>query len=87
MLILYNEVYQTSCDLIVVKLGESFYAVKKPGDSKVNVDGSKSVYAVEKPHRGMQGTEFTGSKDLALSGYSVFIDPDISEEVRCRVSL
>ncbi|KAG7564365.1 BRCT domain [Arabidopsis suecica] len=64
-----------------VKLSESFYAVKKPGDTKVNVDGSKSVYGVEKPHRGMQGTEFTGSKDLALSGYSVFIDPDISEEV------
>ncbi|EFH53566.1 hypothetical protein ARALYDRAFT_484825 [Arabidopsis lyrata subsp. lyrata] len=69
-----------------VKLGESFYAVKKLGDTKVNVDGSKSVYAVEKPPRGMQGTKFTGSKDLALSGYSVFIDPDISEEVRRRVS-
>ncbi|CAE6074980.1 unnamed protein product [Arabidopsis arenosa] len=69
-----------------VKLSESFYVVKKPGDTKVNVDGSKSVYAVEKPHRGMQGTEFTGSKDLALSGYSVFIDPDISEEVRRGVS-
>ncbi|VVB04860.1 unnamed protein product [Arabis nemorensis] len=29
----------------------------------------------------VQGTEFTGSKDLALSGYSVFIDPDSSSMV------
>ncbi|XP_010514743.1 PREDICTED: uncharacterized protein LOC104790662 [Camelina sativa] len=69
-----------------VKLSESFYAVKNPGDTKANADGSKSVYAVEKLRRSMQGTEFTGSKDLAFSGCSVFIDPDISEEVRCRVS-
>ncbi|OAP02265.1 hypothetical protein AXX17_AT3G37440 [Arabidopsis thaliana] len=65
-----------------VKLSESFYAVKNPGETKVNEDGLKSVYAVEKLHReGVQGIEFTGSKALALSGYSVFIDPDISEEV------
>ncbi|CAA0384388.1 unnamed protein product [Arabidopsis thaliana] len=69
------------------KLSESFYAVKNPGETKVNEDGLKSVYAVEKLHReGVQGIEFTGSKDLALSGYSVFIDADISEEVRRQVS-
>jgi len=77
----------TSCDFVVVKLSESFYAVKNPGETKVNEDGLKSVYAVEKLHReGVQGIEFTGSKDLALSGYSVFIDADISEEVRRQVS-
>ncbi|VYS59255.1 unnamed protein product [Arabidopsis thaliana] len=69
------------------KLSESFYAVKNPEETKVNEDGLKSVYAVEKLHRGggVQGIEVTGSKALALSGYSVFIDPDISEEVRRRV--
>lgn len=60
----------TSCDMAVVKLSESFYTVKNP----------------EKPDKRVQGIEFRGSKDLALSGYSVFIDPDISEEVRSRVS-
>jgi hypothetical protein len=71
-----------------VKLSESFYAVKNPEETKVNEDGLKSVYAVEKLHRGggVQGIEVTGSKDLALSGYSVFIDADISEEVRRQVS-
>jgi hypothetical protein len=78
----------TRCDFVVVKLSESFYAVKNPEETKVNEDGLKSVYAVEKLHRGggVQGIEVTGSKDLALSGYSVFIDADISEEVRRQVS-
>ncbi|CAB88121.1 putative protein [Arabidopsis thaliana] len=79
----------TRCDFVVVKLSESFYAVKNPEETKVNEDGLKSVYAVEKLHRGggVQGIEVTGSKDLALSGYSVFIDADISEEVRRQVAV
>ncbi|KFK32318.1 hypothetical protein AALP_AA6G226300 [Arabis alpina] len=53
-----------------VKLCESLYTVKN----------------LESSHRRVHGTEVTRSKDLALSGYSVFIDPDISDEVRRRVS-
>ncbi|CAH2065498.1 unnamed protein product, partial [Thlaspi arvense] len=51
-------------------LCESLYMVKNP----------------ENPHKRAQGTEFKGSKGLALSGYSVFIDPDVSDEVRRQVS-
>lgn len=75
------------CNVAVVKLSESFYAVKSLGETKVLEDGTKSVYALEKLHRRVQETEFTESKDLALSGCSVFIDPDISEEVRRQVNL
>ncbi|XP_062159473.1 uncharacterized protein LOC133866838 [Alnus glutinosa] len=51
----------------------------------VGTNGAKRFDMIENPHLWFSGREFNKSTESALSGNSVYIDPDISAELRNKV--
>lgn len=52
----------------------------------VGTNGAKRFDMIEDPHLWFSGREFKRSTESTLSGNSMYIDPDISAELRNKVN-
>ncbi|KAJ0260230.1 BRCT domain DNA repair protein [Hirschfeldia incana] len=77
-----------------LRMSESLYTVKQLGQNSEKVDEPTCVFDLEsvcrprtmKPHQvSSSGTESGTSGDMTLSDHSIFVDSDISDELRLKV--
>lgn len=79
-------------------MSESLYTVKQLGQNSEKVDDLTCVFdlqpvcrprAIMKSHHQVSssGTESGTSGDMTLSDHSIFVDSDISDELRLKVKL
>lgn len=66
----------------LVGFGGSDYSCLPSG-----IHEAKQVDMMEKSHLRFSGKESSISKDLTLSGKSLYVDSDISDELQCKVIL
>ncbi|KAL0741055.1 hypothetical protein Bca4012_082568 [Brassica carinata] len=77
-----------------LRMSESLYNVKQLGQNSEKVDELRCVFDLQpvcrprtmKPHQvSSSGTESGTSEDMTLSNHSIFVDSDISDELRLKV--